>query len=667
MPIIEDPFFHRPVFQARGFSSLLGSLQREPKSVSLSRLPVEKSSSTDGSATDLLASILDDLARSTPKDLADAANAQPPQAAHQRPLKAMQLPIEQEDTTVSKVDRSVSKAVVVHESEDSNTAAKARPLLLEALSGARGPIQSKLANALRKSDECTVESIRDKGHSQCNVNVTASEEKHVSLRPYPPVLTGAVILDVQHRQDGLWLVLDPEEAIKRPVSDESVSLGLHLHLRDEWESTPARVGDRVHIVGRLQGCGCSGRLHQACGTLSRWCGALLILRPETFVTGTQVASACTCPRKATLSRMRKGGMDATAQLVLGSMKHELFEHLLHQRRVSAASDSLGEAPVPTLNTVPSDALGVSPRLSGKDSMVRSVFRAHLPDLLALTHDDGAAISELRQAHDVMLSWIRDFVPGCQENIARSATCPIGGVSSPERGCAVALDEHGGQLRRAMAGFDGDPVTAEARGLPHEVRLRGVSRTEFNVTSFAYGLKGTIDAVVDGELLCADGSKVSRLALPFELKTGKRTSVGLVDHQAQLLVYTLLLSEHNQAHVPVGLLFYSQFAGAERRGVSAVHADPAMLESLVMQRNVLAAGCAPHAIEDGRMPPMLGDSRMCGGCFERQHCFVTHAALESGDAQTSGKWPALRARALQFHSSLPRSLILLLSTGLRSID
>lgn len=618
MPIIEDPFFHRPVFQARGFSSLLGSLQREPKSVSLSRLPVEKSSSTDGSATDLLASILDDLARSTPKDLADAANAQPPQAAHQRPLKAMQLPIEQEDTTVSKVDRSVSKAVVVHESEDSNTAAKARPLLLEALSGARGPIQSKLANALRKSDECTVESIRDKGHSQCNVNVTASEEKHVSLRPYPPVLTGAVILDVQHRQDGLWLVLDPEEAIKRPVSDESVSLGLHLHLRDEWESTPARVGDRVHIVGRLQGCGCSGRLHQACGTLSRWCGALLILRPETFVTGTQVASACTCPRKATLSRMRKGGMDATAQLVLGSMKHELFEHLL-------------------------------------------------PDLLALTHDDGAAISELRQAHDVMLSWIRDFVPGCQENIARSATCPIGGVSSPERGCAVALDEHGGQLRRAMAGFDGDPVTAEARGLPHEVRLRGVSRTEFNVTSFAYGLKGTIDAVVDGELLCADGSKVSRLALPFELKTGKRTSVGLVDHQAQLLVYTLLLSEHNQAHVPVGLLFYSQFAGAERRGVSAVHADPAMLESLVMQRNVLAAGCAPHAIEDGRMPPMLGDSRMCGGCFERQHCFVTHAALESGDAQTSGKWPALRARALQFHSSLPRSLILLLSTGLRSID
>ncbi|EOD22150.1 hypothetical protein EMIHUDRAFT_207277 [Emiliania huxleyi CCMP1516] len=69
------------------------------------------------------------------------------------------------------------------------------------------------------------------------------------------------------------------------------------------------------------------------------------------------------------------------------------------------------------------------------------------------------------------------------------------------------------------------------------------------------------------------------------------------------------------------------ANTDGRGVSAVHADPAMLESLIIHRN--------RALQHGRMPPVLRDARACGGCFERAHCALAHAALEGGDAASFG--------------------------------
>jgi CRISPR/Cas system-associated exonuclease Cas4 (RecB family) len=614
--------------------------------------------SADGAPVDdLLTTILDDIANSTPSDLPKLPHAaiQRPGIAADRKGGARAAVPPSKATADQTAAKSRSEAVLSVEEPG-----EAPRLWLDAQIDSRSqPASSaeRAEQAARMSPpgvEHAIEPPRQ-GDATPAMGGGSGSTPAPPLAVYPSHVTGALVLEVQHRSDGVWLVLDPDGGLGAAEPGSAALPGLHLCLRDEWANTPARAGDRVHLIGKAQGCGCAGTIHQACGILSRWCGLLLVLRPETLVTGTQISSSCSCPRKAALSRMRRGGVDASMQLVLGSMKHEIFEHLLASRQDAGGGTACAPAPPLAAALGTSAAAPLVP--ASRDELVRRVLRKHLPELLALMHDDRAAATELRQAYDGMAAWVRDFVP---ERAGSHPPAPLaaGGPRAPALashgggGEAVCLDEHGGQLRRAMAGFEGDAEAAEARGLPHSLRVRGVAATEFNLTSLPYGLKGTIDAVLEVDLLHADGAVLASMPVPFELKTGKRSSAAMIDHQAQLLVYTLLMAEHNAAHVPVGLLLYSQFATAERRGVSAVHADPAMLESLVMQRNTIVAGCAPRAIEDGRMPPMLGDERTCGGCFERQHCFLAHATLEGGSAHSSGAAHLPRPYTLRFSLGPP---------------
>jgi DNA replication ATP-dependent helicase Dna2 len=61
--------------------------------------------------------------------------------------------------------------------------------------------------------------------------------------------------------------------------------------------------------------------------------------------------------------------------------------------------------------------------------------------------------------------------------------------------------------------------------------------EEHIWSPNYGLKGNIDATVQATVNDENGRR--QLTLPFELKTGKRTSE---HHVAQTALYTLLVSD-----------------------------------------------------------------------------------------------------------------------------
>ena len=78
----------------------------------------------------------------------------------------------------------------------------------------------------------------------------------------------------RHVHDTPPQVLLPDGEEAAPPQDEGEMAlpmaGLHLRLEDEWADTPARQGDRVHVIGSLRGCGCGGALHWSCGVLSRW-------------------------------------------------------------------------------------------------------------------------------------------------------------------------------------------------------------------------------------------------------------------------------------------------------------------------------------------------------------------------------------------------------------
>ena len=73
-------------------------------------------------------------------------------------------------------------------------------------------------------------------------------------------------------------------------------------------------------------------------------------------------------------------------------------------------------------------------------------------------------------------------------------------------------------------------------------ITGLHDVEEDIWSHAYGLKGRIDASLQAVVVEQDGiqRQQSCWSLPFEIKTG-RTVAG-VEHRAQTMLYTLLMSE-----------------------------------------------------------------------------------------------------------------------------
>ena len=132
-------------------------------------------------------------------------------------------------------------------------------------------------------------------------------------------------------------IVDESAAPRAADGSDAPPPELHVHLRDEWRQTPVRAGDRVHLIGEIEAAPSTGASQpltavppaQAQVVLTRGSGPVLVLRPETIVTGTALAAACNCPRRAALGRQRKDDGRGAYQMTLGTMKHSVVEALLH--------------------------------------------------------------------------------------------------------------------------------------------------------------------------------------------------------------------------------------------------------------------------------------------------------------------------------------------------
>jgi len=84
-------------------------------------------------------------------------------------------------------------------------------------------------------------------------------------------------------------------------------------------------------------------------------------------------------------------------------------------------------------------------------------------------------------------------------------------------------------------------------------------------------------------------QTKQLIVPLELKTGRdTTSAG---HRAQLILYTLLLSDRYSVNVDSGMLFYLKTGELIR-----IPTSWSEVSSLIMQRNTLAQHIARNGIE-----------------------------------------------------------------------
>lgn len=136
-------------------------------------------------------------------------------------------------------------------------------------------------------------------------------------------------------------------------------------------------------------------------------------------------------------------------------------------------------------------------------------------------------------------------------------------------------------------------------------------------------------------------------LPFEIKTGR--AVGVLEHRAQTMLYTILIAErygmlcHVQSlhssflvlgvEVPSGLLYYTQSEAVMR--VLTVRNE---LKDLIMARNELASYMMRKRVSKperegssnpvGRtfLPPTLDDDYKCSKCYVVDGCMLYRKVL-----------------------------------------
>ncbi|KAK4099418.1 DNA replication factor Dna2 [Parathielavia hyrcaniae] len=146
--------------------------------------------------------------------------------------------------------------------------------------------------------------------------------------------------------------------------------------------------------------------------------------------------------------------------------------------------------------------------------------------------------------------------------------------------------------------------------------------EEHVWSPMYGLKGNIDATV--QVTMRDGKSSTTLTVPFEVKTGKNATA---NHQAQTVLYNLLLSDRYDIDIMYGILYYMETSQTLR--IPAIRHE---LRHMIMQRNMLACYIRERSVQ---LPPMKRSKNACSNCYAQASCFTYHKLADGGDGETSG--------------------------------
>ena len=156
----------------------------------------------------------------------------------------------------------------------------------------------------------------------------------------------------------------------------------------------------------------------------------------------------------------------------------------------------------------------------------------------------------------------------------------------------------------------------------------IEAAEENIWSSRLGLKGKIDLTVQASLAQGEAGMT-----PFELKTGKESYQGRISYDAQVRLYTLMLSERYALEINAGLLFYLKTGNMHIIEKTRQHTV-----QLIMQRNRIADSLYRIKHDQGAIAqflPPLSESRgmsACERCWHQEACMVYSAATDEGSAE-----------------------------------
>ncbi|KDR70214.1 hypothetical protein GALMADRAFT_76567, partial [Galerina marginata CBS 339.88] len=360
---------------------------------------------------------------------------------------------------------------------------------------------------------------------------------------------------------------------------------------------------------------------------------LLILHPDLLITATALSNAPQCRRKPLLSGLVRSTSDISPALVWGSMLHEVMQRCLLARQWEEAFI---------------------------EKCIDEAVQGGLGELVKL---------------------------GLSEEIARRE------VKERAKGLIFFADKYLANEPKSTAALTN--TRSGAHDAPSLLAITDLLDIEEDIWSPTYGIKGKIDATVQGIISdpiptpSAPNSSYSKpfqtqnaifppartqtqTPLPLELKTGR--ALAGMEHRAQTMLYTLLLSERYGADVTDGLLFYTQSEGEvvrvprgrnEVRGLLGVRNEVAAF----MWRRVQASprgtpgSQAPEQeladLEEHFLPAPIDDERTCKRCYALEACLLfrkthpNHSLTPSPSLSISPK--ALKKALTTFDPPVPSFL------------
>ncbi|GAA5899795.1 bifunctional ATP-dependent DNA helicase/ssDNA endodeoxyribonuclease DNA2 [Sporobolomyces salmoneus] len=231
-------------------------------------------------------------------------------------------------------------------------------------------------------------------------------------------------------------------------------------------------------------------------------------------------------------------------------------------------------------------------------------------------------------------------------------------------------------------FIGDKPKADAHLLDSRVAEAARSRlavlktlaVEEDIWSPRHGLKGKIDVSLDSSITDSIGFN-RRGTMPFEIKTGK-ANAGM-EHRAQTMLYTLLMSDLYNEEIDSGLLYYTQsnevyqvkaarneirgLIHARNRFATILHRRTAVSPFFVTPRStpalppqatdddgddeedalwaqlatpvndIPASSQAIPAEDHSLLPPPIDEERSCRNCYVSDACMVYRRTVEAETA------------------------------------
>ncbi|XP_010604064.1 DNA replication ATP-dependent helicase/nuclease DNA2 isoform X4 [Fukomys damarensis] len=331
-------------------------------------------------------------------------------------------------------------------------------------------------------------------------------------------------------------------------------------LRNDWCSVPVQPGDIIHLEGD-----CSSDTW----IIDKDFG-FLILYPDMLISGTSIASSIRCMRRAVLSETFRSSDQATRQMLIGTVLHEVFQKAISD---SFAPEKLRELAFQTVQEI-----------------------RHLKEMYRLNLSQDEIKQEAEEYLPSFSKWAGDFM-----HKSASADFP--------------------QIQLSL------PSDGSNKNSTCNIEVVSSLDIEESIWSPRFGMKGKIDVTVGVKI--HQGCKSKYKIMPLELKTGKESNS--IEHRGQVVLYTLL-SQERRADPEAGLLLYLKTG--QMYPVAAKHLDKRELlklrnqMSFILLHRTSKSATGKEKTQLASLPQMIEEEKTCKYCSQMNNCAL-YSREESG--------------------------------------